>query len=649
MLPRMDTPLHIEPADFLPVWEKDPLHQEIQAFQLPKAEVIDCPMALLTASQFLSSEKGLGGIYDHKGQYLHCSRHLRRKKDFTRANPCHIDVAGKLPILSGRYLYLGWFFNHYGHFMMESLSRCWPLLEKQQFDGYLYHFHARSPRPSAQLFEFLDLLDIPRDKLHFITRDMQVENLYIPTQQAVLSRTISPKMLHLYQHLGKTAWERQGRPGGQSKIYISRRLLPPDMRHARNEYLLEQHFRRLGYRVFHPQLHSPQEQLALFYQSTHLAGLEGSGLHHVLFARAPQETWLLATPQRRIDAITQAQLDRYRSSKTRILFQKGCPSPLLRPEHTSFLVTSNSLAYLGMKTEPDPWSRAVWLQGLARQLTPIPDALDDFAQQVRLSAMEKKFLSFLLHPKETLDDPAFESPLGKAVSALAFHAQGDLAAAKIALAESLEHCRNNPDFLGGYASLLRQLKEPGKGEEILGMALALDPDNPELLLLQAQLLEDTGRANEAKSRLEEILSHTPLFRPALIALASILADQSDFTTAAACLTKAIDIFPGNGRLHVRLTWFLMQAGEWPRAAAAAEAALQRFPQNPHSHTHLAHIRLALDEPERALEHINEAILRQPQNPAHYRLRARLYRELGNTEAALADENRVKESRNPPES
>ena len=641
--------LHIEPADFLPVWEKDPLHREIQAFRSPKAEMVECPMALLTASRFLSSEKGLGGIYDRKGQYLPCSRHLRRKKDFTRANPQQIDVKGGTPILSGRYLYLGWFFNHYGHFILESLSRCWPLLEKQQFDGYLYHFHARSPQPSQKLFEFLDLLDIPRDKLHFVTQDMRVERVFIPTQQAVLSRTISPKMLHLYQHLGKTAWEHQGRPSGHPKIYISRRLLAPDMRHARNEYLLEQHFRQRGYLVYHPQLHPPREQLALFYQSTHLAGLEGSGLHHVLFAKAPQETWLLATPQRRADAITQAQLDRYRNSSTRILFQKGCPSPLLKPEHTSFLITSNSLAYLGMKAEPDPWSHAIWLQGLARQLASLAGALDDFAQQVRLSSLEKKLLSFLLHPQENPDDSLLESPLGKAVAILAHQAQGDLAATRTAFADSFGQCRNNPDFLACYVRLLRRLKEPGKGEEILEQALAIDPDNPELLLLQAQLLEDAGRIHEAKSRLEDILSQAPLFRPTLVSLASILAAQEDFAAAATCLSKAITVFPGNGALHVRLTWYLMQAGQWAKAAAAAHEALQRFPDNPHSHTHLARIRLALGEPRQALEHINEAIRRQPQNLAHYRLRARLYRELGHTEAALADETRAQENRNPPES
>ncbi|BAO43095.1 glycosyltransferase family 61 protein [Thiolapillus brandeum] len=643
----MNPSLHIEPEDYLPAWEKASLHREIREYQLPRAEVIVCPQALVSASRFVSSEKALGGIYNSAGQHLDCSRHLRRGKDFTRDNPPRISTAEHFQPLPGRYLYLGWFFNHYGHFMLESLSRCWPLMNPQQFDGYLYHFHARSPEPVARLFEFLDLLDIPREKIHFITQNLRVGELHIPTQQAVLSRAISPGMLYLYQHLGKTAWERQGRPTDQPKVYVSRRLLPPDMRHACNEYHLERHFRQQGYRIFHPQLHPPQQQLALFYQTTHLAGLEGSGLHHVLFAREPQETWLLATPQRRADAITQRQLDDYRDSRTCILFQKGCPSPLIQPERTSFLVTSGSPAKLGIPEKADPWSRAIWLQGLARQMASRQGELDHFARQISLSDKEKQLLTFLIDPQKTLDDSLLECPLGRATAALVHQAQGNLTAARECLEASLDDFRDNPDFLARYAGILYRLKETPLAEKILNQALSLDMDNPDLLHLQGELLAANGHSDEAKTRFQDILSRYPLYRPALVSLAAILADQSNFPGATACLSRAMDIFPGKGNLHIRLTWYLMQTEDWSRAAKAAGQALELMPENLHSHSHLARIHTALGNTDTAMQHINEAIRRQPRNPGHYRLRARLHREMGNAAAAVMDEQRAKESRNPP--
>ncbi|WP_456372654.1 tetratricopeptide repeat protein [Thiolapillus sp.] len=637
----MSHSLHIHPLEYLPAWEQASLHKKIRNFRLPDEQIVVCPGARLTASCFLSGEKGLGGVYDHQGRLLHASRHLRRHKDFTRANPPRISPDDDVVLLEGRFLYLGWFFNHYGHFMLESLSRCWPLEDKRQYDGYLFHFHARSSRPAARLLEFLDLLDIPREKLRFITRDLRVEELHVPTQQAVLSRAISPGMLHLYQQLGHTAWERQNCPQVNPKIYISRRLLAPDMRHASNEYLLERHFRDQGYEIFHPQLHPVREQLARFHCCTHLAGLEGSGLHHVLFAKAPQETFVLATTQRRADAITQAQLDEHRGCNTRILFQEGCPSPLLPPERTSLLLTRGSLRHLGIRPEEtDPWSHALWLHGLAQQLLPHRNEMEAFARQARLTAEENRLLHFVLQTERDMDAELLATDCGKLVAALRQLDQGKPAAACALLESCQEQCRENPDFLLRHARVLRQLNQPDKASKVLQQALAIDPKNPDLLHLQAELLTDTGETDEARRHFENILRATPLYRPSLISLASLLAKKSEFAAAANHLTQALEIFVGNGGLYPRLTWYLMQTGDWENARASAETALRMLPQNIHSHAHLAHIWLELGDAEKALDHISEAIRRRPDNPAHYRLRARLHRYQDNPQAALADEQQA---------
>ena len=58
-------------------------------------------------------------------------QHLRRDKDFTLDNPGTLlpVQSSAVTTLPGRYLYLGWYFNHYGHFLLESLARCWALSE----------------------------------------------------------------------------------------------------------------------------------------------------------------------------------------------------------------------------------------------------------------------------------------------------------------------------------------------------------------------------------------------------------------------------------------------------------------------------------------------------------------------------------------
>ncbi|WP_457673898.1 tetratricopeptide repeat protein [Thiolapillus sp.] len=637
----MSLSLHIRPPGFLAAWTSNDLHEEINRYRLPPEEIEIHEGAILTASRFLSAEEALGGIYTSRGDYLTCSDHRRRRRKLAAANPRTIDTPEKPSFLSGRHIYLGWFFNHYGHFMLESLARCWPLLQEHDYDGYIFHLHIRAPRPSSRLFEFLDLLDIPRHKLVFVDRDLQVEELHIPSQQAVLSRALGSAMLPLYQHLGRTAWQRRGQPRHHPRLYLSRRLLADNMRRACNEYLLERHFQELGYEVFHPQLHSPTAQLSRFHLSTHLAGLEGSGLHHVLFAARPEKTWMLCSESRMPDAITQVLLDRHCNSRSHILFQKTPASRLLATETTSFLIDATSWRELGMPpADPDPWSEFSWLRSLAGQLRKQPEAMDMAIRELALPHARALMLDCLLHPENPLPEQALGTAQQQLLRALRLQRQGAHAAACEAMTACRASCGNNPDFL---LALARRLLAAGNTKEaikVLEDAESRDPGNPEMKHLRAQLLIRKEQPEAAATVLRDCLAETPLHFPSLVLLAELLARQKAYGEAAGLLRQALELRPGSHGLYPRLTWYLMQAEDWSAAREVALQALDQQPDNPHSHIHLGRIYLALDEPEKALPHVDQAIRQNPENSAHYRLRARLHRLLGNEEAALRDEQQA---------
>ncbi len=639
----MSSSLLIEPPEFRRAWETAGQHREIRGYRLPPAEIRVQQGAILTRSQFLSGEEARGGIYDSRGEYLPCSHHQRRGKVLAPCNPPSLKPNKALPLLPGHHIYLGWFFNHYGHFMLESLARCWPLLKAHDYDGYVFHLHIRAPSPSARLFEFFDLLDIPRNKLVFVTEDLRVEALHIPSQQAVLSRAIGPDMLQLYQHLGQTAWERLGHPVYSSRLYISRRLLPANMRHACNEYLLERYFREQGYHIFHPQLLSPTEQLAHFHLGRHFAGLEGSGLHNVLFARNPEAVWMLCNRQRIPDAITQALLDGYRNSRTQILFQETGESPAVASETSSFLISRARLEDLGITGTHDPWSEFCWLQSLGRQLRERPEAMKEVIRDLGLSSPQAAVLDCLLHPDKPLPEALGADHKGKLLQALQLKEQGDAAAACAKMAECLPACRDNPEFLLAQAELLRMAGQLEEALQSAHRARELDPGNPQMKLRLAEILDETGDPRAAMDILRAILASHPLHFPSLLRLAGLLARQENYSEAIHFLRQALELEPANGGLYPRLTWYLMQTADWAAARDAALKALELRPGNPYSHGHLGRIYLALGEPQRALPHIDEAIRRSPDNASHYRLRARLYRELGDTEAALADEARARKA------
>ena len=60
--------------------------------------------------------------------------------------------------LKGTYFYLGWITPHHGHFILESLSRIWPLIVSgMDFENIRFAFHIRDGRTQGITVE--DLLD----------------------------------------------------------------------------------------------------------------------------------------------------------------------------------------------------------------------------------------------------------------------------------------------------------------------------------------------------------------------------------------------------------------------------------------------------------------------------------------------------------
>lgn len=629
------------PGEASSIWDAHPWNNEAEFPPLPPQRIEHIHDALLTPSVFLAPRHARGGVYDSAGNLLSDSRHLRRQMDFTEANPPRISPPPGTAKLKGRHLYLGWFFNHYGHFIMESLARCWPLLQNEPFDGYLFHLHDRAAQPSARLLEFFTLLEIPKDKIHFVTEPLVVEELHLPTQQAILGAGMALVMVQLYRHLGRLAWKKSGCPATPDKLYLSRRLLPPAQRRALNEASLERRFIERGYQVLHPQLLDLTRQLSLFYHATHFAGLEGTGLHNLLFSRNPEKVWLLTTDDRLADTITHAQLNHALGCRTELVIQPARAVTTLKRELTPFLLQPELLAGCGLSgVRIDPFSRYAWLDSLALQIVRQQQQPDSCSRELELSADEALVLDYRVQVHRD-DTPAADEGQGSGVLHRLLRADLLLSAGRAGdaateLAACLEPCADNPDFLRHYTQALLAGGRLKEAQATVAQAEALDPGNPAIDLLNATLLFNSGNPGGAIDQLRESLARHPFHLPSLNRLAELLAQTDRYAEAATVLQDAIQRFPWNRNFHPRLTWYLIQSGELTQAETAALKALELLPDNPFSSAHLAQIYLRMGTPDKALHYATLAIERRPGDPAPYRLRAQIHEQLGSRSAMRQD-------------
>lgn len=188
--------------------------------------------------------------------------------------------------LSGRHLYGGVGRVHFGHFLVESISRLWALDHLDTpVDSVLFSpMHGRSPDAmfGKALVELVTVFcgDVPVTPICTPTR---VEKLAVPSQGVghLNWSTGTPE----FRRFIRTRIEAHYAPNGPEKLYLSRTRLANEDSLVDHEDQIEDLMAAAGYTVFHPERHSIREQIEHLMAARMVVGADGSAFHlaaHVL-------------------------------------------------------------------------------------------------------------------------------------------------------------------------------------------------------------------------------------------------------------------------------------------------------------------------------------------------------------------------------
>ncbi|MBE7213939.1 glycosyltransferase family 61 protein [Shewanella benthica] len=231
-----------------------------------------------------------GGVFDDQNNLVKHSRRMNRgpieHEHFHQLDPedCNAEDKGDTPIKKGKYLYLGYYTEHYGHFLMETLGRLWCVDEN--YDGYVFNDFVLKRKNEESITEFSKIcfsafgigeheILIPQSPTRFETLDIPNSALYIGT-------AAHPRAIDIF-HKIKSRIPVFDELKDKDNIYISRSKLNKRKRKVLNERQVEQAFKLAGFDIIHPQDYSFEQQLFLYQNARVMAGLEGSGLHNSLF------------------------------------------------------------------------------------------------------------------------------------------------------------------------------------------------------------------------------------------------------------------------------------------------------------------------------------------------------------------------------
>lgn len=257
-----------------------------------------------------------GALYDDRNRLVMESQRTKfGGNEWNPADAYEIERPNKFVQFEGSSLYLGHYTGHYGHFLLETLSRFWVFAEDDEFykrfDHFVFHpFLHKTPDPEkfSPAKICFDCFGIDPGKFVLLTGPAGFDRITVPPPFFEINYFVNERMGVVYKKIQEFAvclrssgvgWIDRVRgwsADGDLKLYLSRRKAR-GYHPMNNEREVERVFAEAGFKILHPERWSFEQQLALFSRAEVIAGAEGSALHNSLFMKKGSKVLSIGTPR----------------------------------------------------------------------------------------------------------------------------------------------------------------------------------------------------------------------------------------------------------------------------------------------------------------------------------------------------------------
>lgn len=257
------------------------------------------PLQRIDSAQIIPASEGgfvqHAGVFDNEGEYCPQAALWRKGRPITLRPEVLPTIENTL---SGRWLWGGVLWDHFGHFVVESSSRLWALPQMlDEIEGVVFIPKRPDRKGDLKGFQraFFDQL-APGLRVEIAQAPTTVEHLIVPEQGFGLGQITAGTAAFreaMAHHFGQSV-----APAGGKKLYISRSEISLHRGGVLGEKLIETYLAASGYEIFHPEKHDIATQIARYKAAEIILGCEGSALH--LFG-------MTARPDQKVGVIVRRQ------------------------------------------------------------------------------------------------------------------------------------------------------------------------------------------------------------------------------------------------------------------------------------------------------------------------------------------------------
>ena len=221
---------------------------------------------------------GKGGVIDCQGQYIESSGILSR-------------FWGSYPVKEIEYrdetvVYCGLLVKHWGHFLVESVSRLWYFLEND--DGAVKYIFVIEENAKNQIegnyLRFFQMLGIS-DRVEIINKPVCFRSVIVPELGYARMKYYSDPYKSIFEAIASKAIEADPTIDKAKKIYFSRGHFRKAISSEIGNDFLEHYFESNGFKILYPEELTLEEMICYIRFADICAVPSGTLPHNFLFAQ----------------------------------------------------------------------------------------------------------------------------------------------------------------------------------------------------------------------------------------------------------------------------------------------------------------------------------------------------------------------------
>lgn len=218
-----------------------------------------------------------GGVCDKYGNFI---KESINESDWKNWGGYYSYIEKEVIYVKDKVMFLGYHINHWGHFLIEELTRFWAIGEKEDCKYVL--LNTDDKKIEGNYLEALHLLGIKDEQLIEVNKLTSFDIIYVPSPSLSKNKGYALEFCSIFKKMANKV--NLDDYNIAEKIYLSRQRYGSCKGKEFGEETIEKAFRRAGYEIKYPETLSVCEQIAIFQKANKIACINGTIPLMALFA-----------------------------------------------------------------------------------------------------------------------------------------------------------------------------------------------------------------------------------------------------------------------------------------------------------------------------------------------------------------------------